>query len=111
LPEVPGTVPYGYQRKPFRIPGLWQNYIEKKREWRITVVGDSFFEVTITTMSPEAAVDWRRYQEDERQVQFGRGRFPNKEKKKCIEYLNRSSCSVGAVAAGEAGVALVGVLG
>lgn len=42
-------------------PGLYQNYIEKRREWRVTVVGDAVFAGAIYT-DESASDDWRRLQ-------------------------------------------------
>lgn len=42
-------------------PGLYQNYIEKRREWRVTVVGDAVFAGAIYT-DDSASDDWRRLQ-------------------------------------------------
>ncbi len=43
-------------------PGIWQNYIPKKKEWRITVVGSQVFAAAIYTDS-DAKDDWRKLQE------------------------------------------------
>ena len=44
-------------------PGIYQELVEKKAEWRVTVVGNNLFPVRIDSQkSPETAVDWRRNQ-------------------------------------------------
>lgn len=34
---------YEQLRSGLPFPGLWQEFIQKKREWRVTVVGDKVF--------------------------------------------------------------------
>lgn len=50
-------------------PGVHQPYIVKKREWRITVVGDAVFPVAIYT-ALDAKDDWRKHQHRDGKVRF-----------------------------------------
>lgn len=50
-----------HETSPF--PGMHQPFISKKREWRITVVGDRVFPAAIYTKS-DAKDDWRKYAHD-----------------------------------------------
>ena len=44
-------------------PGIYQELVEKRAEWRVTVIGDSVFPVRIDSQkSPDTAIDWRRGQ-------------------------------------------------
>lgn len=42
-------------------PGIFQEYVSKKREWRITVVADEVFSASIYTQD-SAKDDWRKHQ-------------------------------------------------
>jgi glutathione synthase/RimK-type ligase-like ATP-grasp enzyme len=64
-PEVMSAAPY---------PGIAQPFIEKKREWRVTVVDEEVFAATIHTYG-SAYVDWRRDYNTPR-VCFSRGELP-----------------------------------
>jgi len=75
-------------------PGLWQSRKEKFREWRITVVGEEFFDAAIYT-DDTAKDDWRRLQVTDA-VQFKAEQFPDKEKEKCLAYLAKLSIRYGA---------------
>lgn len=50
-------------------PGIHQPYITKKREWRLTVVGDAVFPVAIYT-ALDAKDDWRKHQHRGSKVRF-----------------------------------------
>lgn len=56
-------------RETSSFPGVHQPYILKKREWRITVVGDAVFPVAIYT-TLDAKDDWRRHQHRDGKVRF-----------------------------------------
>ena len=68
-------------------PGIYQPYVEKAREWRVTVVGDDVFPVAIYT-DKGAKDDWRKHQNTDA-VQFKRARLPGSIVDKCILYLQR----------------------
>ncbi len=74
-------------------PGIWQNYIKKAREWRLTIVGDECFDTEVHT-SPDAKDDWRRHQMTPA-VEFRKGEFPIAEKEKCFELLGRAGLRFG----------------
>lgn len=76
-------------------PGLWQAYSAKKREWRITVVGDESFDAAIYT-SADAKDDWRKHQNDISKVTFRRETFPQAQKEKCFQYLGKLGLKFGA---------------
>jgi glutathione synthase/RimK-type ligase-like ATP-grasp enzyme len=75
-------------------PGIWQDHQQKTREWRITVVGDNSFDVIVDT-DEDARDDWRRHQWTPK-VRFCKGEFPDSEKEKCHELLNRYNLRFGA---------------
>lgn len=75
-------------------PGLYQAYVEKAREWRVTVVGNDVFPAAIYT-DAKAKDDWRKHQNTDA-VQFKRGKLPNGIADKCILYLRRMALGFGA---------------
>lgn len=75
-------------------PGIYQPYVEKSREWRVTVVGDSVFPVSIYT-DERAKDDWRRLQETE-SVQFRREELPEGVGERCVQYLAKLGLRFGA---------------
>ena len=77
-------------------PGLWQSFISKKREWRVTVVGDTVFSAAIYTSS-EAKNDWREHQFDEKHVTFKAEKLPAKYEKLCVAYTKQYSLQYGAL--------------
>jgi len=76
-------------------PGLWQTFIPKKREWRITVVGDKVFCAAIYT-GANAKNDWRQHQFDEKRVTFKAEELPRKYQKLCIAYTKHYGLHYGA---------------
>lgn len=75
-------------------PGIYQPFINKGREWRITVVGDEVFQAAIYT-SEEAKDDWRRHQLTPK-VQFKKESMPEIEIERCIEFLKQAGLTYGA---------------
>jgi glutathione synthase/RimK-type ligase-like ATP-grasp enzyme len=75
-------------------PGLWQPYLRKAREWRITVVGRKTFDAAIYTDN-DAKDDWVRHQRGPN-VRFRHGTFPAAEKEKCFKFLNAFGLAYGA---------------
>ncbi|HET8991443.1 MAG TPA: hypothetical protein VFN31_00200 [Candidatus Saccharimonadales bacterium] len=75
-------------------PGVYQPYIAKKREWRITVVGNQVFPAAIITTS-EAKDDWRKLQQTP-SVLFQRGEISNTISARCINYLSALGLKYGA---------------
>jgi glutathione synthase/RimK-type ligase-like ATP-grasp enzyme len=76
-------------------PGIWQAYIPKKREWRITVVGSSVTSTAIYTRE-DARDDWRIHQGDKRAVKFVTEPGPKDIEKKCIEFVKACGLKYGA---------------
>jgi glutathione synthase/RimK-type ligase-like ATP-grasp enzyme len=74
-------------------PGIYQEYLEKKREWRITVVGDDAFEAAIYT-EDEVKDDWRKHQFSSG-VRFSREYMPKQEIKRCISFLGHLGLTYG----------------
>jgi glutathione synthase/RimK-type ligase-like ATP-grasp enzyme len=81
------------QSNPF--PGLWQTYIRKVREWRITVVGDKTFDASIYTKA-NARDDWRKHQDRPGRVTFKAEDFPERYQKLCLDYLKHFKLKFGA---------------
>lgn len=78
-------------------PGIYQEYVPKDHEWRVTVVGDEVFAGGVAT-SDEAKDDWRRLQMKPEHVQFY---APEKSldgaiQEKCIQYLGHLGLHYGA---------------
>jgi glutathione synthase/RimK-type ligase-like ATP-grasp enzyme len=82
------------KQKASPFPALFQPYIPKKREWRVTVVGDQIFEAAIYT-DEEAKVDWRTHQHTSK-VRFRRGTLDSDIRKKCLLLLERLHLRFGA---------------
>jgi hypothetical protein len=76
-------------------PGIWQEYISKRREWRITVVGDKVFPAAIYT-SKKARADWRKHQFDKRTVRFRADHLPVEVGGKCVAMLKGMGVRFGA---------------
>lgn len=83
--ELSGT-PDSTLYPPF--PVIWQPYVTKSREWRLTIVGDRCFDAAIYT-SEEAKDDWRRHQLDVQKVRFKKENFPDTEKQACFQMLGK----------------------
>jgi glutathione synthase/RimK-type ligase-like ATP-grasp enzyme len=75
-------------------PGFWQPYLNKAREWRITVVGDDAFDAAIYT-DESAKDDWRKHQIDPT-VEFKHEPFPDEQKQQCFDYLGKLGLGYGA---------------
>ena len=75
-------------------PGLYQPFIKKAREWRVTVVGDEVFPAAIYT-SDEAKDDWRKLQETSAVV-FKNEALPDDISEQCIAYLGKMGLKYGA---------------
>lgn len=74
-------------------PGIWQEFAQKKREWRITVVGDKIFSASIYT-TEHARNDWRIHQGGPH-VQFKAELFPIDLQEKCLEFLAEAGLRFG----------------
>lgn len=91
LTNDPTTLPV--DSRPF--PGYWQPYVSKGKEWRITVVGDKFFDAAIYT-SDDAKTDWRMKQFDPTKVAFKAERFPDVQHQRCLAFLGNIGLRFGA---------------
>jgi hypothetical protein len=78
--------------KPF--PGIFQEYIPKAREWRITVVGEEVFSAAVYTTG-EAKTDWRKYQSGN-DVEFRSEKINTDIQEKCIKFLQKVGLTYGA---------------
>jgi hypothetical protein len=79
------------QTNPF--PGIWQSYLAKKREWRVTIVGTKVFSVAIYTKKG-AKDDWRKHQDTNR-VTFVAEEIPRDLQEKCLRMLKRMGLRFG----------------
>ena len=75
-------------------PGIWQEYLSKKREWRITVVGEKVFSASVHT-TELARDDWRKHQTTS-EVKFLAEEFPKELQAKCLQYLKHFGLRYGA---------------
>ncbi|GAC1390980.1 MAG: hypothetical protein NVSMB46_01990 [Candidatus Saccharimonadales bacterium] len=75
-------------------PGIYQPFIDKAREWRVTVVGDKVFPAAIYT-STSAKHDWRLHQLTDA-VQFKQDELPDEIEEKCHRYLGKMGLKFGA---------------
>jgi|SRR5581483_9056964 hypothetical protein len=87
--EVDSLKGYTY---PF--PAFYQPYVEKAREWRVTVVGERVFSTAIYT-DEYAKDDWRRLQLTPA-VQFKKEQLPDWIDERCIQYLSKMGLKFGA---------------
>lgn len=76
-------------------PGIFQEFIEKKCEWRVTIVGDQVFSAAIFTHA-KAKDDWRKHQRDDKLVEFREENFPGKLSKLCVDFLKKTGLKYGA---------------
>jgi glutathione synthase/RimK-type ligase-like ATP-grasp enzyme len=66
-------------------PCLFQEYIDKRKELRLTVIGDELFAAEIDSQSDEAArVDWRHKQLE---VQYSRSQIPTELAERCMRLV------------------------
>lgn len=75
-------------------PGIYQPFVEKHKEWRVTAVGDNVFSVAIYT-DENAKVDWRIHQLTD-SVRFKSETPPEGIEERCIQYLGRVGLKFGA---------------
>jgi len=78
----------------YPFPAFYQPYIEKAREWRVTVVGEKVFSAAIYT-DENAKDDWRRLQMTSA-VQFRKEKLPERVDERCIQYLGKMGLKFGA---------------
>jgi glutathione synthase/RimK-type ligase-like ATP-grasp enzyme len=75
-------------------PAIYQDYAEKAKEWRVTVVGDRVFDVAIYT-DDEAKDDWRKHQFTKK-VNFKSEEIEDDIKQKCMQFLGQYGLKYGA---------------
>lgn len=78
----------------YPFPAFYQPYIEKAREWRVTVVGEQVFPAAIYT-DERAKDDWRRLQMTSA-VQFRKEKPPEDMDERCVAYLDTMGLRFGA---------------
>ncbi|HSD55867.1 MAG TPA: hypothetical protein VLA92_01805 [Candidatus Saccharimonadales bacterium] len=76
-------------------PGIWQEYVPKKCEWRITVVRDQVFAVAIY-VDNKARGDWRVHQFDKSLVSFKKEQLPAHIGKASVSMLRQLNMGFGA---------------
>ncbi len=77
-------------------PGIFQPYIEKAYELRVTVVGKKVFAAKIDSQKSEKTkIDWRRY--DFKNVPHSTEKIPQAEEQKCIEIVEKLGLKFGAI--------------
>lgn len=67
-------------------PGMYQPFLAKKKEWRVTIIGDKVFSAAIYT-GEKAKDDWRLHSHDKNAVQFIAETFPTETAQKCKKLL------------------------
>ena len=75
-------------------PGIIQPFFDKRREWRVTAVGEDVFSAAIYT-DEDAKDDWRKHQSTD-SVQFKNEQIDDKISQQCLEYLSRMGLQYGA---------------
>jgi hypothetical protein len=86
---------YDKLKKTSPFPGIWQEGVAKKREWRVTVVGSKVFPAAIYT-ERDAKTDWRKLQFYEEFVQFKDEKLPKDIADKCVALLYKMGVRYGA---------------
>lgn len=75
-------------------PGIWQNDLPKKREWRITAVGDQTFDAAIYHEGDRTKDDWRLHS-GATDLHWKHETFPANEKEKCLAYCRKAGLRMG----------------
>jgi len=75
-------------------PAIFQEFVEKARDWRLTVVGHTAFEVAIST-DEGAKNDWRRHQLTS-DVTICMETPPEGATDRCLSFLSRARLRFGA---------------
>lgn len=74
------------------LPCIFQEYIEKRMEYRVTIVGDEVFTASIDSQSDEMTqIDWRK-----KKLKFQPAIIPNQIKDLCLKMLLELGISFGA---------------
>jgi glutathione synthase/RimK-type ligase-like ATP-grasp enzyme len=99
--EVPGgiaTLPLRQEDLPFldqvtHAPHMFQRYVKKKFDLRVTVVGNEIFCISIDSQSGRSKVDWR----NDYSVEMTPFELPADIKEKCFALLRRFGLNYGAI--------------
>ncbi|WP_342775838.1 MvdC/MvdD family ATP grasp protein [Nonomuraea mesophila] len=76
-------------------PCLFQEYVDKDRELRVTVIGDEVFAAEIHSQArPETAVDLRHFEVD---VPYRAARLPDEVARRCLEFVHSYGLTFGAL--------------
>lgn len=75
-------------------PGIYQPFIEKAREWRVTAFGERVFAAAIYT-DDTAKDDWRKLQTTSA-VRFTQEELPDGIEERCIKYIGKFGLKFGA---------------
>lgn len=74
-------------------PCIFQEFIEKEMDIRITIVGDKVFSAFVDSQAdPETKIDWRR-----KKTRFKKFKLPESLETQCIELTKRLGLSFGAI--------------
>jgi glutathione synthase/RimK-type ligase-like ATP-grasp enzyme len=75
------------------LPSLYQRYIDKSKEYRITVVNDKIFSASVDSQSnDETKIDWRR-----KKLKFEQANLPSTTQRLCIELTKKLGLTFGAI--------------
>lgn len=88
-----GDIPAKRHTSPF--PGMYQPFLSKKREWRVTIVGENVFSAAIYT-DKSAKHDWRQRAHIKDSVQFVAEAFPTQTANQCKKLLQLLGLRYGA---------------
>ena len=69
-------------------PAIYQEYIDKEYELRVTVIGKDIFSASVNSQESEALVDWRR-----KKIKFEKYDLPPDLKEKCFSLLKALNIS------------------
>lgn len=77
------------------LPGMYQPFLSKKKEWRVTIVGDKVFSAAIYT-DKNSKDDWRVHSHSKEAVRFVAEDFPAEIAEKCKKLLQNLGLRYGA---------------
>ncbi len=73
-------------------PGIYQEYIDKNVEVRVTVVGNEVFAAAVDSQSTEETIDWRK-----ERLRFVPHELPTGVSQKCIDLVRELGLNFGAI--------------
>ena len=69
-------------------PGLFQEYVDKVLELRVTVIGDDIFVAEIYSQERDGTkVDWRNWAEGGLEIEYRAGSLPSDVQDRCFEFV------------------------